>query len=97
MTIAALKKRLSRLEKGKCRGRNIFLSSQFERYEDYLVEAKKARNDFPNTISSINVIPPASELKECLQRMETAKMDEELIDFVKKELASYPKIACYKR
>jgi len=41
MTLEAIEKRLSRLERQERKGREILLSTQFEKYEDYLVEAKK--------------------------------------------------------
>lgn len=87
MTLKSIESRLSRLERQERKGRATFFSTDFEKYEDYLVEAKKARTENPGVISSINMVPPAEELRECLQRMEDAKMDEDLIIYVKEELA----------
>jgi len=86
MTLEAIEKRLSRLELQGQKGRAIFFSTQFEKYEDYLVEAKKARKDCLGSISSINIVPMADELRECLERMVVANMDEDLIEYVRKEL-----------
>jgi len=86
MILEAIEKRLSILEKKQIKGRAIFISTQFEKYEDYLVEAKKARSECSG-ISSINIVPMADELRECLERMVAANMDEDLIEYVKEELA----------
>jgi hypothetical protein len=86
MTLDAIEKRLSRLEGRERKGRAIFISTQFEKYEDYLVEAKKARDECSG-ISSINMVPLADELRECLERMVAANMDEDLIEYVREELA----------
>lgn len=86
MKLEAIEKRLSKLEKQKYKGKAIFFSTQFEKYEDYLAEAKKVEDECSYGISSINVIPSANELRECLQRMEAASMDEDLIGFVREQL-----------
>lgn len=86
MKLEAIEKRLSKLEKQQHKGKAIFFSTQFEKYEDYLVEAKKVEDEYSYGISSINVIPLANELRECLQRMEAASMDEDLIGFVREQL-----------
>ena len=86
MTFEAIEKRLSRLERQERKGRAIFFSTQFEKYEDYLVEAKEARSECSG-ISSINIVPMADELRECLERMVAVNMDEDLIEDVRGLLA----------
>ncbi|MCQ6962895.1 hypothetical protein [Methanolobus chelungpuianus] len=86
MTFEAIEKRLSLLERQRQKGRAIFFSTQFDRYEDYLVEAKKARNECPS-ISSISIVPSADELRKCLERMVTADTDEDLIESVREQFS----------
>jgi hypothetical protein len=50
------------------------------------LEAKEARNECSG-ISSINIVPLADELRECLERMVAGNMDEDLIEYVREELA----------
>lgn len=98
MTLATIKKRLSQLENNQPSGWTRVNSLDFEKYEDFLVEAKKAcsllkerkaegKLVLPHCeIVAINIVPQAAEIRECLKRMEAAGMDENLIGDVKKQL-----------
>ena len=91
MTLATIEKRLSQLENKKPGNLKRVHSFDFEKYEDFLVEAKKAHVLFKERIANgeivaIGIVPQASELRECLQRMEAARMDKELIECVRAQL-----------
>lgn len=93
-----IEKRLVQLEHSQPTGLVQVCSLNFEKYEDFLVEAKKARilleqrraegKFIPRAceVFAIDIVPQADGLMACLQRMEAAGMDEDLIEHVRKEL-----------
>jgi hypothetical protein len=98
MTLETIKKRLNQLESKQPAGWTRVHSWDFEKYEDFLVEAKKARTLLEHRrtegkfippqceIVAIGIVPQAAELRECLKSMEAAGMYENLIGDVKKQL-----------
>lgn len=97
-SLEKFEKRLVQLEHSQPTDLVQVCSLDFEKYEDFLVEAKKARilleqrraegKFIPRAceVFAIDIVPKADELRACLQRIEVAGMDEDLIECVKKEL-----------
>lgn len=93
-----IEKRLVQLEHSQPTDLVRVHSWDFKKYEDFLVEAKKARilleqrraegKFIPRAceVFAIDIVPQADELRACLQHMEAAGMDEDLIENVRQKL-----------
>lgn len=98
LALAKIEKRLVQLEYSQPTGLVRVHSLDFEKYEDFLVEAKKARILLEQRraegkyiscaceVVAIDIVPQADELRACLHRMEAAGMDEALIEHVRQQL-----------
>lgn len=98
LALTTIKKRLAQLEHSQPIDLVRVHSLDFEKYEDFLVEAKKARilleqrraegKFIPRAceVFAIDIVPLADELRACLHRMEAAGMDEALIEHVRQQL-----------